>query len=300
MASGGVKKFNMRRNNVMWACIFLAPLVIGLLLFVIVPLIYAVVLSFCEYNLFMTKWVGMDNFIRAFTNDTQFWPSIGNALIYSLYVPITMMIAMVLAYFLAKDFRGSKAYKMVFYLPTICSAVAITYMWKWLYNGQYGPLTLLLKNLGFGSINFLDNDHAMGSMILMSVWSGLGTSLLLYIAAIKNVQQSCLEAARIDGANSAQIFLKIVFPLISPTSLYLFITGIIGAMQGFAVFFSMTGGISPENIVMPVTIIYMYAGHGWGINTFGYASALALMLGIMIGGLTILNFIISKYWVYYD
>lgn len=300
MLSSTTKKFSIRKNNLTWACIFLLPLVVGLLLFVIVPLVYAVVLSFCEYNLFTTKWVGMSNFIRAFTNDTQFWPSIVNALKYSLYVPITMVIAMVLAYFLAKDFKGSKVYKMIFYLPTICSAVAITYMWKWLYNGQYGPLTLLCKILGLGQINFLDNEHAMGSMILMSVWSGLGTSMLLYIAAIKNVQQSCVEAAKIDGANNFHIFFKIVFPLISPTSLYLFITGIIGSMQGFAVFFSMTGGISPESIVMPVTIIYMYAGHGWGINTFGYASALALMLGIMIGGLTIINFVISKYWVYYD
>ena len=292
------KKFSLERNEAKWACLFLAPLVIGLLLFVVVPLVYAIYLSFCEYNLFITKFVGFENFERAFTSDTQFWPAVLNSLKYALFVPITMLIAMVIAYLLCKDFKGAKVYKMVFYLPTICSAVAITFMWKWLYNGEYGLFAVILKKLGLPQVMFLDNEHAMGSMIFMSVWSGLGTSLLLYIAAIKNVPQTCIEAARIDGASSFRIFTKIIFPLISPTSFYLFITGIIGAMQGFATFFAMTGGVSPESIVMPVTIIYMYAGHGWGINTFGYASALALLLGIMIGGLTIVNFIVSKYWVY--
>lgn len=290
----------MQRNDAKWAVLFLAPLVIGLTLFMVVPLVYAIILSFCEYNLFTTKWVGFDNFIRAFKNDPQFWPSVVNSLQFSLYVPITMIIAMVLAYVLSKEFKGAKVYKMIFYLPTICSAVAITFMWKWLYNTEYGIFAVIMKKLGLPQIMFLDNKHAMASMQFMCIWSGIGMSMLLYIAAIKNVPQACIEAARIDGASNARIFLKIIFPLISPTSLYLLITGIIGAMQGFAPFFAMTGGVSPESIVMPVTIIYMYAGHGWGINTFGYASALALLLGVMIGALTIINFKISKYWVYND
>lgn len=298
MTKEGVKKFNIRRNNAMWAAVFLSPLVIGLLLFVVVPLGYAIALSFAKYNLFIWDWVQEQNFTRAFS-DTQFWDAIGNAVVYSLHIPIVMAIAMFFAYHIAKDFRGSKIYKMAFFLPTICSAVAITFMWKWLFNGEYGPLQILMENLFGFEDKLLDNDHAMGSMMLMSVWSGVGTSLLLYVAAIKNVPQTCLEAARIDGAGGGTIFFRIVFPLISPTSLYLFITGVIGSMQGFATFFAMTGGVSPENVVMPVTIIYMYSGHGWGFE-FGYASALALILGVMIGGLTILNFIASKYWVYYD
>ena len=298
MTTKGVRKFNIRRNNALWAALFLSPLVIGLLLFVVVPLGFAIALSFAKYNLFIWTWCDVQNFTRAF-KDTQFLDAMGNAFLYSLHIPIVMAIAMFFAYHIAKDFCGSKVYKMAFFLPTICSAVAITFMWKWLFNGEYGPLQILLEKLFRFDGKMLDNDNAMGSMMLMSVWSGLGTSLLLYVAAIKNVPQTCLEAARIDGASGATTFFKIIFPLISPTSLYLFITGVIGSMQGFATFFAMTGGITPENVVMPVTIIYMYSGHGWGFE-FGYAAALALILGVIIGGLTILNFIASKYWVYYD
>lgn len=291
------REYSLRKNNLFWACVFLAPLVTGLILFLLVPLGYAIYLSFNKYNLFVTEFVGFDNFKRLFTVDTQFLPSIKNAFIYALFVPITMVIAMFFANFFASRFAGDGFYKMVFFLPTICSAVAITFIWKWLYNTEYGPIGLMLRAIGFKKINFLDNKHAMGSMIAMSVWSGFGTSFLLYVAAIKSVPTSCLEAAQIDGANEFVRFYKIIFPMISPISFYIFITGIIGALQGFAVFFSMTGGVSPESVVMPVTIIYMYAGHGWGLE-FGYASALAIVLGLIVGTLTIINFVVSKYWVY--
>ena len=295
----GKRNYSVHANDGKWGALFLTPLVVGMTLFLLVPLAYAVFLSLNEYNLFVSKWVGFANFERAF-RDAQYWSSMANAALYCVFVPITMFIALVLANLLAREFRGAKIYKMVFFIPTICSAVAVTFMWKWMFNGEYGTLNAIRTALGLSKINYLDAGHAMWSMILLSVWSGLGTSLLLYTAAVKNVNVSLLEAAQIDGAGQVRIFVKITFPLITPTTFYLFVTGIIGALQGFATFFAMTGGVSPSSVVMPVTIIYMYAGHGWGINTYGYASALAILLGLVVGALTVLNFVGSKRWVYYE
>ena len=295
----GKASYSVYKNDWKWGCLFLSPLVVGMLLFLAVPLGFAFYLSLHEYNLFTSRWVGLANFTRAF-GDTQFWASMGNAVLYCLYVPITMFLALILANVFSSDFRGCKVYKIIFFIPTICSAVAITFMWKWMFNGEYGTLNALRGLVGLPKVNFLDADHAMWSILFMSVWSGLGTSLLLYTAAIKNVNTSVLEAAKIDGAGPVRIFVKITFPLITSTTFYLFVTGIIGALQGFAVFFAMTGGVTPSSVLMPVTIIYMYAGHGWGINTYGYASALAILLGIVLGLLTAANFMISKRWVYYE
>ena len=291
--------YSAYRHDAKWGCVFLAPLVVGMLLFLVVPLGYAVWLSLHEYNLFTSRWLGLANFARAF-GDAQFWSSMINSVIYCLYVPITMLIALLLANLFAVDFRGSKAYKIIFFIPTICSAVAITFMWKWMFNGEYGTLNAIRALFGLPKVNFLDVEHAMWSIIFMSVWSGIGTSLLLYTAAVKNVNASVVEAARIDGAGPVLIFVRITFPLITPTTFYLLVTGIIGAIQGFAVFFAMTGGVSPSSILMPVTIIYMYAGHGWGINTYGYASPRAILLGVVLGILTLVNFVLSRKWVYYD
>ena len=295
----GKRGYSVYKNDWKWACLFLAPLVVGMVLFLAVPLGFAFYLSLHEYNLFTSRWVGLANFARAF-GDTQFWSSMANAVLYCFYVPITMLLALILANVFATDFWGGKVYKIIFFIPTICSAVAVTFMWKWMFNGEYGTLNALRGLVGLPKINFLDADHAMWSILFMSVWSGIGTSLLLYTAAIKNVNTSVLEAARMDGAGPVCIFVRIIFPLITATTFYLFVTGLIGALQGFAVFFAMTGGVTPSSVLMPVTIIYMYAGHGWGINTYGYASALAILLGIVLGVLTAVNFMMSKRWVYYE
>ncbi|MGN1098859.1 MAG: carbohydrate ABC transporter permease [Christensenellales bacterium] len=293
------KMFALKRNDIFWFIVMVSPIVAGMVLFMIVPLFWCIYLSFTDYNMF-TIPVGNDfaNYIRLFTLETEFWKSLINAAIATISVPICMAIAMVFANILAGKIKGKKFFKMVFFLPTICSAVAITFIWKWLFNTNWGLFNTVLGVFGIGPVNFLSEALAMPSMILMGVWGGIGISLLMYVAAISNLPRSYYEAAKMDGAGGVTIFFKITVPLISPTSFYLLVTGLISSLQDFSRFFVMTDG-NPDTTLMPVMVVYRYAGHAYG-NMFGYACSMAIMLGIIIGVVTAINFAVSRKWVYYE
>lgn len=298
--SASKKMTRSRVSEMIWGYICVAPLTIGLLLFLAAPLCYALYLSLTTYDLFNApQFIGMGNFIRAFSEvETQFWPSIGNAFVMSLGVLFSMAFSLILANILVGKVKCTNIFRMIIFLPTICSAVAVGVMWKRIYDYQYGFMNTIFMALGFDRINWLDYDHAVFSLIFQSVLFGLGTNMLLYVATIKSVPRSHYEAAEIDGANALQSFLYITLPSVSPVSFYILTTGIIGSLQGFAIYQVMTNG-SPANTMMPVLLIYNYAGGSYGAF-YGYSSALAILLGVIIAIVTAINFVISNKWVHYE
>lgn len=280
---------------------FSLPLVIGLCMFFFGPLIYAIFLSFTNYsfaNMDSFKWVGLDNYVNAFS-DKWFLRSLINALVNCIGVPIGIFIALVLSNFLVNNKRFSVLFRTIYYIPTICGAVAITFIWRWLYAPLYGVLPKLFEAMGIPNMNFLGEDYFLPSMIVMGVWSGIGTSTLLLFAQLKSISKSLYEAAMIDGCNAFQRMIHVTVPGVSPIMLYILMTGIIGSFQDFSRFQVMRGDSLSYWSVMPVWYIYKYASSEWNYQ-LGYASALGILLGIIILLLTLVNFIISRFWVKYE
>lgn len=292
-------KLNPRKvKEACWGYLFIAPLVVGLALFLLYPLISAIVFSFCNYNLFTSpELIGWGNYAQAFS-DEVFWKSFVNILYYLVSVPISIFLSLILAALMSGDLKGSSAYRIIFYIPMVCSSIAVTFIWKWIYAPYYGLLDSLFASLGLTAPLWLDNVRFIPSMIVIAVWGGIGGNVLLYTPTMRNVSRSQYEAATLDGANWWQTFFHITFPAISPITFYLLITSSVGTLQEFTRFRVMSGGVFSESTIVPVWYIYMYTGE-YGYQ-FGYASALGLLYGIILIAFVVLNFIAQKWWVKYD
>lgn len=297
------KHLNKRKvSEAIWGYICIGPLTIGLLMFLAAPLIFSLYISLTEYDLFNAPvFVGFANFSKLFSEQgKEFWNSLGNAFIMSIGVFLSIILSLIVANILCGKIKLSNFFKSVFFVPTICSSVATTIMWKRMYDLNYGTINQILTMVfGFEEgINWLSYDNVVGSIIFMGLIFGFGTNMLLYISAIKGVPKSYYEAAEIDGANTFQKFIYITVPSVSSITFYILVTGLIGSLQGFTVYQVMTNG-NPANTMMPVLLIYKYSGAEYG-SFYGYASAMALVLGIVIAILTAINFIVSKKWVHYE
>lgn len=254
-----------QRKEWFWAVIFLLPLTVGLLLFCVYPLVTGITYSFTAYNLFEMHFVGLENYKKVFL-DSTFWRSFLNVIIFSINVPVNLVLALITSTVLNSKIRGSKIYRSIFFLPIICGAVATTFIWKWIFASQYGLLDNILYSLGAQNppvwLDVNQPANFMTSMIIMTLWSALGTNILIYSATLRNIPVTYYEAAKIDGANSFTHFIKITVPLISPITFYLLLTNLIGSLQEFSHFKIMVG--YTENTILPVWYIYNFMGN------FGY------------------------------
>lgn len=297
------KKYLVNKRKIshhVYGYLFTAPLLIGLAIFFFVPLAYAIYLSFTNYsfaNIDTYTFIGFDNYIRAF-KDEWFLASLLNGLINMIGVPIGVILALILSNFLVNHKRGSVLFRTIYYIPTICGVVAISFIWMWLYAPMYGFLQEMFSWFGVKDMVFLNEDNFMASMIVMGVWSGLGTSVLLFFAQLKNISKSLYEAAMIDGCNSFQRFIHVTVPGTSPIAFYILITGFNGALQDFARFQVMRGTMTKWS-VMPVWYIYSFASSEANYQ-MGYASALGIILAAIIMAIYFLNQAVSKLWVHYE
>lgn len=293
------KKNRNRRNEALWGYACVAPLSIGLLMFLAAPLGFSFYISLTRYDLFNEPvFVGFANFQRIFSPEgAEFWHSVGNAFIYSIGVLLSMILSLIIASIFRGKIHGKNFFKGLFFLPTICSAVAVTIMWKRMYDYNYGTINQILGLFGIEGIYWLSEEYVVFAIMFMQLIFGFGTSMLLYISAINSIPKDYYEAADIDGANVFQKFFHITIPSVSPISFYIMVTGLIGSIQGFTTYQVMTNG-SPSNTMMPVLLIYKYSGGDYGAF-YGYASAMGIVLGGIIVLLTIVEFIFSKKWVHY-
>ena len=293
------KKNRNRRNEALWGYACVAPLSIGLLMFLAAPLGFSFYISLTRYDLFNEPvFVGFANFQRIFSPEgAEFWRSVGNAFIYSIGVLLSMILSLIIASIFRGKIHGKNFFKGLFFLPTICSAVAVTIMWKRMYDYNYGTINQILGLFGIEGIYWLSEEYVVFAIMLMQLIFGFGTSMLLYISAINSIPKDYYEAADIDGANVFQKFFHITVPSVSPISFYIMVTGLIGSIQGFTTYQVMTNG-SPSNTMMPVLLIYKYSGGDYGAF-YGYASAMGIVLGGIIVILTIVEFVFSRKWVHY-
>ena len=282
-----------------WGRAFVAPPFIGFLIFMAFPICFAFVASLTTWtgtNNMMDNFVGAQNYINLI-QDEKFWKSLLNTIIYMIGIPVGMILALVLAMGMNRKIPGIKVLRTMYYVPVVSSLVAVAILWAWVFNYDYGLLNTIIKALtGQHGPNWLgDEMWVKVSMIIFMVWKGLGTSIILYLAGLQSIPRDYYEAARIDGANSWQLFRNITVPLVSPVTFYLLITGLIGGFQVFVEVQVMVpnGGTNYS----AATVVYYLYDKAFSNRQMGYGSAIAFILCIIIFIVTLINFKGQDKWV---
>lgn len=277
---GHMKKSKLEKSRNRWGIVFILPQLISLVCLGIIPIVIAFVLSFFDWNGFSSPvFTGFQNFKAVFTDpDTAI--AIKNTLIYSvIYVPCSIALSLGLAMLLNKAW-GKMFYRAVFFLPQIVTSVGIAVVWSWIYQPQFGILNMILRFLGIEGKEWLrDPSTAMGAVIVMSIWWGLGYNIVLFLAGLQNVPKTYVDAAKIDGANERQVFFNITIPLISPTTLLVTITTMINAFQVFDQMFLLTSGGPAKKTYTMAIHIYQTAFKSYEL---GKASTAALILFFVV------------------
>ena len=273
------------------AYLFIAPAMLIIFLFVVVPLISSFVISLTNMDIFMRdiKFIGFENFKKSFEEE-RVWNAFKNTFKYViLSVPIQIGLSLILAFWLFRSDRFSKLMRSIYFIPVICSFASLGIMFKMFFGSAVGyfpyVVSLITKN-GVPSF-WSDVKYAFPLIIFISVWKKFGQSLIILVAGINSISESYFEAARIDGASRKQVFAYVTIPMLWPTLSFVFVTTVIGAMQVFDVVFVTTGG-GPLNSTE--TIVQYIDSRGFG-NSYdlGYASALSVELFFVIALITVLT-----------
>ena len=294
---GHMKKCKLEKSRNRWGIVFILPQLISLVCLGIIPIVIAFVLSFFDWNGFSAPvFTGFQNFKAVFT-DPDTGIAIKNTLVYSvIYVPCSIVLSLGLAMLLNKAW-GKMFYRAVFFLPQIVTSVGIAVVWSWIYQPQFGILNMILRFFGIEGKEWLrDPSTAMGAVIVMSIWWGLGYNIVLFLAGLQNVPRTYVEAAKIDGANERQVFFNITVPLISPTTLLVTITTMINAFQVFDQMFLLTSGGPAKKTYTMAIHIYQTAFKSYEL---GKASTAALILFFVVVAVSVIQFKLSDKWVHY-
>lgn len=239
--------------------VFLLPTAVLFLIFTVVPFIMAFYLSFFEYNLLeVGEFVGFEYYSTAFSN-TEFMKSFLNILIYAvMYVPSIIVISLLAAVLGNSELFGSKAMRIIFYLPCITGSIATAYVWRWMFDVESGVFNGILDMFGLPESQWLSSRSylVMVCIVMVSVWSGIGNNMLIFLAALKGVSPELYEAAKLDGANKMQTLWYITVPSIAPTMYFITTMSIIGAFQMFDLVYAMVPSNSMEWGRTPVVMIY--------------------------------------------
>ena len=284
-----------------WA--FVAPSLVIFLALTLMPFLISIVLSFVKWNFFSgiekIKWVGFRNFVRIFTKNKDFISGMKNTAVYVVtIVPLSIVLSLVFAYCMNGRIFGKKILRMAFFIPYICSVVAVGAVFKFLFredgiiNGILLDLHLIADPIKWS----VDPKFSKIPVVLVSVWVSIGYQLILFTAAMQNVPSSLYEAAKIDGAGGFLQFMKITLPTISPTIFYLVITRTMAVFKIFGSVNIMTHGTTIRSVTSVVQQIYDTA---FADYAFGEASAMALVLFAVIMLVTAINFWGQKKWVHY-
>jgi multiple sugar transport system permease protein len=278
-----------RRREVVTAWSFLAAPFAHLLVFSILPVAFTLYLSFHSWDLLAPRkpFVGFTNY-RAIADDELFRTTLRNTTLYVLYVPVTMAAALGLALVLERARAGVSVLRALVLLPFVTSTVAIAIVWQWMFNADFGLVNAALAPLGIGPVDWLGRPGwALLSIIAVTVWTQVGYQMVVFLAGLKNIPPTYYEAALVDGASSWQRFRHVTLPLLRPVILFVLVTGVIGGFQVFTLVYVMTEGGPLHSTDVIVYRIYQTA---WEFLRFGEASAMAVVLLLILLALTAVQF----------
>ena len=288
----------LRRRETVSGYLFLLPSLVFFVGFVVVPMVMCIVTSFFDANMNANTpdvFIGLANY-KELWQDKVFLKALRNTFIIVLVsVPVVCIFSLWVAsaIYQMKEFSLS-FYRVVFYLPVVTGSVAVTVVWKWMYNNYYGIFNYLLKGAGRISknINWLgDPKYALGCIIIILLTTSVGQPIVLYVSALSNVDSTLVEAAEVDGATNLQVFWKIKWPQIMPTTLYILVITTINSFQCFALIQLLTSG--GPNYATETVMYYIYYT-AFKLYRFGYGNAMGVVLAIFIALLSALQFRLAK------
>lgn len=279
--------------------LFILPNFIGFLVFIAIPVIMGLIISFTDYNGFnQFNFIGIKNYIKMF-NDDFFKTSLWNNIVYTVTsVPLTLLASLLLALALNKEIKGEGIFKTIYFFPTITSMVAIGIIWSLIFHPSKGPVNQFLLSMGVENPPkwLASSKTALMTVVFVVVWKNAGYYMIMFMGGLKNIPCHLYEAAEIDGANGWQKFCNVTWPMLSPTTFMVTILSIISSFQVFDIISVMTeGGPGRSTNVL----VYRIYEEGFGNLRFGYASAMAYFLFLIILFITLIQFKGQKKWVNY-
>lgn len=288
-------------NKWKWVVFFLAPSLIGLSVFILLPILTSFTVAFQDWNLLSPpRWVGLRNFEQLFA-DPSFW----NALSYTvgfilLYIPAVFVLALGLAVLLNQKLPGVLIVRTATFLPVVASWVVVSLIWKWIFNPQFGLINPTLSAFGItGPAWLFDPRTALIAIVITSVWKDLGYIAVMYLGGLQAINDTLYEAAKIDGATGRQQFFRITLPLLTPTMFFVLIILLINSFQVFDQMWLMPMVNSPAERQVDVLVTNIVA-NAFRYSKMGYASATSWVLFVMIFAVTFVQLRLQKRWVYYE
>lgn len=286
-----------QRRNLIAGYAFLAPNLLGVLVFSLFPIATTIYLTFTEWNLSSpAQFTGLRNFVLM-AQDNLFWKTMGNTFYYTFVaVPVAVFLAFWLALLLDRKMRGVLSFRVIYFLPHVTLTVAASIIWAWIFQPEYGLINFALSRIGIDGPYWLtDSRWAMISIIIMSNWKGIGYAMLIFLAGLQGIPNELLDAATVDGATPWRKLRHVKFPLLTPTIFFVLTTSFIGAFQAFDQFMIMTRG-GPAFATTPL-VLYIYQ-NGFAHFKMGYATSMAAVLFLCILAITLLQWKVARRWVH--
>lgn len=284
-----------------WGWLFVSPYVLGLILWTLIPLVISIYFSFTRYDMMSpARWVGLRNF-KLVIGERATWIAFRNVWVYAIILEsLNISLACVLAVLLNQKVKGLSAFRVIYYIPGLTPTAAVALVWSRLYNPNGGAFNIILGFLGLGPFMFTFSTNwfeVIISVILMTLWKGVGGATIYLIAGLQAISTDVMEAADIDGASPVKKFFRITIPLLTPTIFFLMITGISSALQVFESFYLILENTGAETHVVNSMIYSRMWGHNPDV---GFAAALGWVSFIFVAIVTYLQKKYEKKWVHYD
>lgn len=282
--------------------VYISPVLIILMIFSVYPIIKTIDMSFYNKYNYIKDIVfqrGLNNYKYIF-NDTEFFIALKNTVIYVLWVmPLSISISLLIAVFLNSKIKFKEVFRTVYFIPFVTSTVAISMVWRWIFNSEYGVLNYLLGIVNINPINWLtDPKYSMGALIILSIWKSLGYNIIIFLAGLQNIDDQYGKAAQIDGANKWRILTEITIPLLSTTILFVSVVSLINSFKVFGEVYALFNKI-PGPLNSCLTMVYYIYNKFYNQYHYGIASAAVVVLYIIILSLNFIQFRVGKKKVEY-
>jgi len=298
-----MKRMNRRRKSeIFWGFLMIAPVTIGLIIFYFYPFVRVIRDSFHNIGSFDRDlgFVGLENYVNMF-KDKEMWQTLLNTFEYVIIiVPLSLILALLIAVLLNTKVKGLSVFRVIYFIPAITMSVAVSMVWRWIFNSDFGILNSIMTAMGLEARQWLnDKSTALICICIVAIWSNIGYYMIILLAGIQGISKGYYEAADIDGATGIQKFFKITLPLLTPTIFYVVIMLIISTFQTFDGIYMMIGTKSNAIKWTQSVVMYFYRS-AFDYSKKGYASAIAVLLFVIIMGITIFQMKMQKKWVNYD
>ena len=285
------------RREENWGWIMVAPTIIGLIVLNLWPFVQTIYTSFCEHLGFgHYKFIGIGNFIRMFEN-AEFWRATWNTILFCiLTVPVGLFLSLLVAMLLNAKIKFKGGFRTIFFLPMVCAPAAVTMVWRFIFNGEYGILNSIFgTEIGW----ITDPKFVMVSCAIVAIWSNIGYDAVLLLAGLQNIPKTLYEANSIDGAGKVKQFFTITLPMVSPTLFVVMIMRLMSAVKVYDLIYMMVEETNPA-VTSVQSLMYLFYRSSFVAGERGYGSAIVIWTVLLIGLVTVIQFYGQKKWVNYD